>query len=223
MDEFPPNSYAKRERPDQIKPAADVPEKRVEKVVEGKVIRRKKSLGKRLKEHFLGNDSASVGEYVLDSVLIPALKDMVADATRSGVEHFLFGSEDRRYGSRGRTTRSRGSREQRTDYARYSRMDDRPPFPPTDRRPTPNRRTRGSHNFDDIILATRVEGQEVIDRLYFLLEKYEVATVGDLYELLGLTSEYTDDSWGWTELRGATVRHTRDGYLLDLPRPEPLD
>lgn len=224
MDEFPPNAHNKRERPDQIKPTPEVPEKRVEKVVEGKVIRRKKSLGKRLKEHFLGNDSASVGEYVMDSVLIPALKDMIADATRSGVEHFLFGGEDRRYGNRGRTTsRGRGLTREPVNYSRYSRnYDDRPPFPPNDRR-TPSRRNRNNHNFDDIILATRVEGQEVIDRLYMLMEKYEVVTIADLYDLLGLTSAYTDDGWGWTDLRGATVRHTRDGYLLDLPSPEPLD
>lgn len=223
MDEFPPNAHKKRERPDQIKPTPDVPEKRVEKVIEGKVIRRKKSLGKRIKEHFLGNDSASVGEYVLDSVLVPAFKDMIADATRSGVEHLLFGGEDRRYGNRGRTvSRGRGiGMREPTNYQRMSRpVDDRPPF--GDRR-APSRRNRTQHNFEDIILATRVEGQEVIDRLYMLLEKYDVATVADLYDLLGLTSAYTDDGWGWTDLRGATVRHTRDGYLLDLPSPDPLD
>jgi hypothetical protein len=72
-------------------------------------------------------------------------------------------------------------------------------------------------------LATRVEAEEVIDRLFDVVSRYETATVADLYEMVGVTGNYTDDKWGWTDLRGASVQRVRNGYLLDLPRPEPLD
>ena len=86
-----------------------------------------------------------------------------------------------------------------------------------------SRRARASHDFDEIILASRVEAEEVIDRLFDLVSRYESATVADLYEMVGVTGNFTDDKWGWTNIRGAGVTRVRNGFLLDLPRPEPLD
>ena len=86
-----------------------------------------------------------------------------------------------------------------------------------------SRRAKATHNFDEIILATRHEAEEVIDRLFDLISRYETATVADLYELVGEDRSYTDDKWGWTDIRGAGVQRVRNGYLLNLPRPEPLD
>ena len=86
-----------------------------------------------------------------------------------------------------------------------------------------SRRARGSHDFADIILATRVEAEEVIDKLFSLVSQYEQATVGDLYEMLGVERSFTDEKWGWDDLRGAGVSRISSGYLLDLPRPIPLD
>ena len=79
------------------------------------------------------------------------------------------------------------------------------------------------HDFDEIVLDQRAEAEEVIDRLYDVVSRYESATVADLYDLVGLPSTHTDHKWGWTDLRGAGVSRIRDGYLLDLPDPEPLD
>lgn len=226
MDDYPSNSHNRRDLPRPVeKKADDVPaEKRVERIIDGDVIRRKKPLGRRFKETFFGSDSQSVWQYVVMDVLIPAAKDMVADATSQGIERMLFG-EEHHYGRRGGRRGGRNARtSEYTNYTRYSRAyDDRPPFPPIDRRREVSRRARATHNFDDIILATRAEGEEVLDRLYDLLEKYETATVSDLYGMLGLSGAYTDDKWGWTDLRGSQVRHTANGYLLDIPNPEPLD
>lgn len=86
-----------------------------------------------------------------------------------------------------------------------------------------SRRGRSTHDFDEIILATRVEAEEVVDRLFDLVGRYESASVSDLYSLVGISGNFTDEKWGWTDLRGAGVERVRNGYLLDLPRPEPLD
>ena len=79
------------------------------------------------------------------------------------------------------------------------------------------------HKFDDIILATRHEAEEVVDRLFDLMSRYDQVTVSDLYDLVGISRPFTDEQFGWTDLRGAGVTRVRDGYLLDLPRPETLD
>ena len=86
-----------------------------------------------------------------------------------------------------------------------------------------SRQARSRHDFDEIVLETRAEAEEVIDRLFDLVSRYESATVADLYELVGLPSSHTDHKWGWTDVRGAGATRTRDGYLLDLPEPRPFE
>ena len=51
-----------------------------------------------------------------------------------------------------------------------------------------------------------------------LIDQYGVVSVGDLYDLVGVTGAYTDNNYGWTDLRTASVVRTRDGYMIKLPR-----
>lgn len=211
MDEFPGNASKAEKEPDPDS-------KNVEKVVTGEVVRRKKPLGKRIKEIFVGGDARSVGNYVMFDVLVPAAKDTIADIVSQGIERMLFGearSTSRRTGFRP----SGGS----PGYVSYNRFSPSQPTRREEPRAQISRRARASHDFDEIILSTRIEAEEVIDRLFDLVARYETATVADLYELVGVTGNYTDDKWGWTDIRGAGVTRVRNGYLLDLPRPEPLD
>lgn len=206
---FPANSNT---TPKRVPKKAAEP-KKVDKVTTGEVITRKKSLGTRFREAFAGNDNRGVMEYVMLDVLVPAAKDMIADAVSMGVERKLFG-EVRSSSRRGRPS-SHGS------YTSYRRMSD---DPRNDRRdPRSPRRGRNSIRLDDIVLETRAEAITVIERLYDLIGSYEVATVGDLYDLIGETGDFTDDRYGWTDMRGADVRRVRDGYLLEIPRPQPID
>ena len=85
-----------------------------------------------------------------------------------------------------------------------------------------SRRARANFDFQEIVLATRVEADEVIDRLFNIIQEFEQATVRDLYDLVGERASFTDEKYGWTNIRTADVRRIREGYLLDLPRPEPL-
>ncbi len=79
------------------------------------------------------------------------------------------------------------------------------------------------HDFGEIGLATRVEAEEAISRLESLIERYGSASVADLYGMIDVTAAFTDDKWGWEDLRGAGVRRSRGQYVLVLPKPEPLN
>lgn len=208
--EFPTNSMSSKD---------PVPEpKKIEKVIEGKVIRRKKPFTKRFAEVFIGGDSRTVGSYLLYDVLLPATKDTIADLMSQGVERMLFGEVK----STSRRPANRRGAGGYVSYNRYSQST--PPWDTGRKEPrNPTRRSRANHDFDEIILDTRTEAEEVIDRLFDLISRYESATVADLYELVGVTGNYTDDKWGWIDIRGADVTRVRNGYLLNLPRPEPLD
>ena len=50
-----------------------------------------------------------------------------------------------------------------------------------------------------------------------------MATIGDLYDLVGMTGDFTDNKWGWDNLSRASTTRVRDGYILVLPRPVVID
>jgi hypothetical protein len=201
MDEFPPNSDASKSGRQE--------EKKIEPVISGGARRRKKPLRKRFSETFMSGDPRSAMQYVLFDVMLPAAQDMMADAGRSYIDKLIFGDKRRR----GATAPQAGP----TGYVQYHRMTQ--PSPP---QRSLSRQARARHDFDEIVLQSRTEAEEVIDRLFDLVGKYDQASISDLYELVGFDSAHTDNKWGWTDLRGAGVARIREGYLLDLPEPQPL-
>lgn len=218
MDNLPSNSNHPRRSP-QERPDG----KKIQPVVTGPVERRKRSWSKRFRENLMGEDAGTVGEYVLLEVLVPAFKDMIADAAGTGVERMIFGE------SRSSSRRTRGS--QSSGYTNYGNRyasggggstSRHPAY--REERPSISRRARASHDFGEIVLSTRAEAEEVLKRMDDRLERYEQVSVSDLYEMLDISGDYTDLKYGWVDLHTARVsRLNRGGYLLDLPRPELLD
>jgi len=208
--EFPANTMKARLEPD---PGEAKQEKKVDPVVTGEVQRRKKPLSKRFHETFFGGDAKGSLNFVVFSVLVPAAKEMLVEAGAKGIERLVYGETTRRSAMRGPNPSNPAG------YFNYNRMN------PSDRPPPAqiSRRARARHDFDEIVLQSRGEAEEVIDRMFDLLSRYDSASVADLYELTGLASSHTDHKWGWTDLRGSGVSRTRNGgYLLDLPEPVPL-
>lgn len=86
-----------------------------------------------------------------------------------------------------------------------------------------SRRGRATHDFGEIVLNSRVECNEIIDALYELTSRFGVATVADLYDMLGEPSTFQDNKFGWEDMRGSDAERVRDGYLLVLPKPQLID
>lgn len=207
MDTFPPNSKTTRSEPQE--------EKKLKRLTSADPIRRKKGLGKQFRETFVVGDARTATHYVLFDVLIPAAKDALADAFSQGIEKLIFGESRHRRGMRTPSSGATGY----VNYNRMSRPDDRPPMPNRGM----SKRARSRHDFDEIVLESRSEAEEVIDGLFEVVSRYGQASVADLYDLTGLESTHIDHKWGWTDLRGATVSRLRNsGYLLDLPETESL-
>lgn len=206
--DFPGNSHKDKENKEPIK------KEKIEKVVTGEVVQKKKPLGERLKGIFFDGEFKNATRYITYEVLIPAFKNMVVDATSKGVERVIYGestSSRRRYDQ----PRPRVSYNNPVD--RYSSRY-RPGILP-DQPPLPSRR---SHGISDIVIISREEAELVIERLNDIVDKYDVASVADLYDLVGLPSSYVDNKWGWTSLAYANIRQIREGFLIDLPPVEPI-
>lgn len=198
--DFKPNSHKYREEQNTT------PEKkRMEKVVQGTVKTKKKSDVSKLKNVLIAEDAATIKTYLLTDVLLPALKNTIEDVVTNGIRMLLRGDTAARKSSNG------------VNKISYNRMYDR-----RDDRPSTNYRSRSVYDYDDIILETRGEAEAVLDRLCEAIDTYGQASVGDLNDLVGRTGNYTDNDYGWTNLRNAKAVRTRDGYVLDLPTARPL-
>lgn len=217
MDEFPANSQTPRAKETDPKEGP----KKVEQITTGPVKTRKKSLGRRFLDTFLAGNVGGVGQYVLLEVILPAVRDVITDTVSQGTERLIYG--ETRSSSR-RTGQRPGGTGGYISYNRYA-----PSTTPAWKkereypRPTLSRQARANHDFREIEINTRVEANAVLVRMGELIAQYGQVTVSDLYDLCGLSGAFTDEKWGWTDLRDASPQRVQNGYLLDLPKPEQLD
>ena len=203
MAEYRANSHRSKEE------AKAAERKKLDRVATGRVKTKKKSEIHKLTDVFISEDVASVKEYILMDVLLPTVKKAISDMVTNGVDMLLYGEV-------------RGSRKERgskVSYSKYYDSRDRD----YDRRGTTRSRGRMGYDYDDIVLESRGEAEEVLERMDDLLDNYGIVSVADLYDLVGITGNYTDNKYGWTSLRNASVQRLRDGYLLKLPKALPLD
>lgn len=75
----------------------------------------------------------------------------------------------------------------------------------------------GHYYIEEPVFGSRVEANKVLDDMIDIIEKYGVVTVAELYELCDITSNYTDNLYGWVNLKEAEIIKIRVGYKLSLP------
>jgi len=185
------------------------PEKKVRQVVKGRTRKRKKSPGKIFKETFVAEDALSVVAYIFYEVLVPAAKNTISDMISGGIERLLYGDE---YTPSSRQ-KPRSKYGPQVTYGNY--YGGRPKA--TAERPRSTVRVQQS--FDNIVLDRRADADEVLTHLAELIASYGQASVADLYDLVGIPSNFVDQNFGWEDLGRAGVARTRDGWVLNLPKP----
>ena len=199
---YAPNSHKSREEANEIE------KKKVEKVVKGNVKVKKKNEISKFADVFISEDAANVKNFIVSDVLIPAVKKVISDIVTNGIDMILYGSNGR--GAKRSTNAS---------YVSYNRFSDKREEP----RPSSNSHSRTSFGYEGIVLDSRSEAIEVLTRMDELIREYEIVTVSDLCDLVGISSNYTDQKYGWTSIRTAEPVRVRDGYILKLPKPLPID
>ena len=201
-EEYKSNSHRSKEG----KTEALTDRKKVEKVVHGRVRTKPKSGVSKITDIFISEDAANVKSYIVMDVLVPAVKKAISDIVRDGIDMILYGE------SKGRKSSSASGY---VSYRDYSRSDDGDRFRDS--------RSRSSYAHDDIILDSRGEAEEVLTRMDELIDTYGNVSVADLYDLVGKSSEYTDNKYGWTNIRNAEPIRVRNGYMLKLPKALPIN
>lgn len=182
------------------------------KIIKGSTKEVKKSVGKKIGEFFFEENGKSVVAWLVEDVLKPGIKDLFYDMIVNGARGAFYGT--------GRRSRSESS----SSYER-NRYENR--FKSNSQRRTENKPQRRNGGFDiEEIFETHQDAQDVLDAMKLRIEKFGMTTVGDYYDFIGKTApsgQYTTADWGWDDLTDVTVRHNRDGFYIDLPRPVHLD
>lgn len=200
MEEYKPNSHKSKEEAQRPSP----PGKNITNVISGTARTKKKSELRKFVGLFLPEDAESLKSHILMDVLIPAAKKAVSD----GVDLIL-------YGEAGRNRKNTGA--SKVSYrSYYDRRDDRRDRPPT--------WTRSGFDYDDVIFDTYGDAELVLSSMDEVISQYGVVSVLDFYDLSNVhTDNYAADKYGWTDLRSASVVRAREGYIVKLPKAQPLN
>lgn len=197
--DYPGNSYIEKENSDS------------KKVIHGEVIRKKKTLGQKIRGTFFSGDLNDVVPNLVSDILIPRMQDIFLDLINDGLEMLIHGEVRNR-----RRSNSFSSLQGRVNYSERYRI--------AQSNAQPRQSIRSSRvDFDQIILEDQYDAKTVLRNMRDAIAQYGQVSIADLCDYLDITSNYTDNKYGWFNLNDARIRRVSSGYLIDLPDPVPLD
>ena len=199
MQDYKPNSHRFKEEEKNNPPA----ERKVQKVTKGKVKTKKKSEASKIADIFVAEDVSNVKSYIFMDVLVPAIKKAISDIVTDGVDMILYGSTKK--GKKDSTYVS---------YRDYSNKDNRK---------SSSARVNSRFDFEELIFESRGEAEAVRDQMDDMIDRYGIVSVADMYDAAGLSAPYTANKYGWTNIRNCEAVRVRDGYILKLSKPMPID
>lgn len=209
-NELTPNSHVyRRETENESTDISEKEDRKPGKVINGTVVRKKKSLWRKFINTFLkdGDNIQDIKEYLIEEVIVPAILETIHDAFDDGIS-MLFG-----LGTSRRRSSGRGQNVSKVNYQGCFNGGKKP-----DRGGRTARDPNRHDNLDDFYFESRAEAEQARDALLEMLDTYKQVTVADYLDLIGVSSDFPDHKWGWTDLGPMNVKATRNGYRLELPR-----
>ncbi len=187
----------------------------IEKVeLKGTVVSKKPSFLTKLKDTFIADDARDVGDYIVWDILVPTIKRTIRDVIVGSTDRVFLGTSSPNSSSS--LYRERGvTYVKHTDYSSASKTRTRNDIRPQSVRPS----TRTNFHLNEIVFDNYDDASAVLERLVDYLETYGKVSVDDYFDLVGQSSDYTAQNWGWTSLASATIVNTFGGYFIKLPNP----
>ena len=201
IEDYEPNSHKYKSEQQQ---ALAESKKKPSKVISGTAKVKKRSEAGKFADAFISEDAGNIKSYILMDILVPTIKNTISDIVKNAVDMFL-GIDSRRV---------RNGNASRISYGKYYE----------DRNTRSNRdRIDERVRYDEVILDTRGEAESVLIALDEIIETYGMASIADFYDLVGVTGSFTDNKYGWTNLRSAKPIRTREGWIIKFPKAVALD
>lgn len=182
------------------------PKKKLEKVTTGKVTVRQQTDIQKVASAFLAEDLATVKERIINDYAIPMLKNGIWSIFSSALSLMIFGED------RSRSQSSNYVRGSSNSYDRYYANPNR--SQPANQRVIPN--------WQNLTSDSRADMEGILDQMWEAIREYGQVSIGDLYDLAGMTCNFTDNKYGWKDLTGAYIKNVPGGYSIVFPKPVPL-
>ncbi len=190
------------------------------KKVTGLVTEEEKSPVQKFINVLVEEDFRTVKRSLIQDVVIPTIRDFLADIFIGGIERTLYGGSGvRRHSRSSQTPSSYSSSLVRPDPVRepYYNM-----YGTNKAVQKPQLATKVSRfDFSDVVMRDRASAQDLLDILRLAIAEQGYVTVGELYDALDKVDDldFTDNYYGWRDLSGARIKRVFSGYWLDLPDP----
>ena len=181
------------------------PKKKLEKVTTGKVTVRQQTDIQKVASAFLAEDLATVKERIINDYAIPMLKNGIWSIFSSALSLMIFGED------KSRSQSSNYVRGSSNSYDRYYANPNR--SQPANQRVIPN--------WQNLTSDSRADMEGILDQMWEAIREYGQVSIGDLYDLAGMTCNFTDNKYGWKDLTGAYIKNVPGGYSIVFPKPVP--
>jgi hypothetical protein len=195
---------------------AAVEKKPLTKIVSVQPKKVKRGLFSRLITGLVGPDGLpSIGAYVNEEIIKPAVKNIIYDSITSGLSRALNMDYRNPRGHHGSVRRdNRPATNYSTKFAPSVR----------DREREEERRVVRSPKYavDDYVIPERQDAAHVLVSLKENADMYDVASIADYYDLIGVPTQHTDHNYGWTidSIVHATIMPVHGGYVIKFPPVE---
>ena len=180
----------------------------------------KRSLFGRLVSGVMGPEGLpGIGAYVNDEIIKPAVKNIIYDAITSGLSRALNMDHKQYRGGHTPYNRPGGTSAHRPSGTNYSnRYNNSRPVEHEERRTARPAR----YGVEEYIIEERFDAAHVLTTLTENADMYDSVSVADYYDLIGVPSNFTDNSYGWTidTITQASIVPVRGGYIIKFPSVE---
>lgn len=190
MEEYKNNSLKAREAEESKQKPKQT------SIVKGEVTK-KETLRSKVMSTFIHEDRESVLEYAVMDVVVPMLKEAAMNLATGTLSMLFYGDASKASG--------------KPNYSKVSTAS----YNNAGKRDYQGESNRSST--EGIILASRSDAVNVLNQMRDLITDYDRCTVADYYDLVGVSSNFTDNSFGWTNLDSAYISSTRGGFTIKLP------
>lgn len=216
--------YNKVDQKDNMKiiDVEEVTEERekTQRILTTQPIKPKRGLLRRMSDVLIGPTGAKrIGEYIREDVILPKIKEIIADSISSAVNLALFQDTNYRAPNRSRHTWGDSAPTTRgTDYrSKFTEQ-----APPTTTRAV--RRTRTTPFVENYLITDRNEAVEVLNTLCETADRYDNVSLANYYDMIGVQSAFTDHNFGWSidNILTATIIPTQGAYVIKLPELEEI-
>jgi len=87
--------------------------------------------------------------------------------------------------------------------------------------------TYSSEHPPEFLFKSKEEASKIIDEALELINNYGQISVADLYELVGVPSNFQDNNYGWKSIKNVKIKsssiYNGGTYILEFPKAEKLN